>query len=217
LRDGKRRLAKSVASTSVDGVASPGVWTLGDAEGDQQVTASVEAAKIVLHATATGTTVRFAAVAVATTQGGTCALTNDQFVSCFGQPPPDGTGDSLNTSTPTLTKGGIHLTSVVGAGAGAHFCGTATDLSIYCWGTTALVDTAGSGQQFFAHSTPEQHWVDPGHPGSQHNCALATIDRVLLGHRYVRPARRQSNDASLRSQQAGRRLQSCSPRGGCLA
>ena len=171
---GNGRLAKSVASTSVDGVASPGVWTLGDAGGDQQVIASVEAAKITLHATATGTTVRFAAVAVATTQGASCALTNDQFVSCFGQPPQVGTGDTLNTSTPTVTKGGVHLTSVVGAGAGAHFCGTATDLSIYCWGTAALVDTAGI---VVNNSSPARlpsniAWLQVT-AGNQHNCALA--------------------------------------------
>lgn len=170
---GNGRVAKTVASTSVDGVASPGVWTLGDVAGDQQLIATVEAAKTILHATATGTTVRFAAVAIATAQAASCALTNDQFVSCFGQPPQIGSGDTLKTSTPTLTKGGVHLTSVVGGGA--HFCGIATDLSIYCWGTTALVDTSGV---VVDNSAPTRlpgniGWLQVT-PGSQHNCALAS-------------------------------------------
>jgi hypothetical protein len=172
---GNGRVAKTVASTSVDGVASPGVWTLGDAAGDQQLIATVESAKIILHATATGSTVQFAAVAVATTQAATCALTNDQFVSCFGQPPQIGSGDTLKTSTPTLTKGGVHLTSVVGASSGAHFCGTDPLLSVYCWGLNALVDTTGVVVNMASPTKLPSNiaWLQVT-PGGQHNCALAS-------------------------------------------
>jgi alpha-tubulin suppressor-like RCC1 family protein len=174
------RVANTVASTSVGGVASPGTWTLGDATGDQQLIVTVEAAKLVLHATATGSSVRLSALHVATSQGATCAITGDTFVSCLGQPPLIGTGDTTKTqSTPTITKGGIQFGSIVGGST--HFCGTgAADLSIYCWGVNALVDTTnglGAGGATVATYQPTRlqsniAWVQVT-PGGQHNCALA--------------------------------------------
>jgi len=177
------RIANSVVSTSVDGIANPGVWTLGDAAGDQQLIATVESAKIVFHATARGTAVHFVASNIATAQSATCAQTSDQFVSCMGQPPQIGTGDSTaSQSTPTLTKGGIHFTSI--AGGGAHFCGTSSDLSIYCWGVNALADTLnglGPGGTSVGTAVPTRlqsnlAWLQVT-PGAQHNCGLAN-DRV---------------------------------------
>ena len=170
---GNGRVANPVVSTAADGTASPGIWTLGDAEGDQTLTATVEAATVVLHATATGTTVRFAAAQVALAQGATCAVTADHFVSCMGQPPQIGGGDSATkTSTPTLTKGSVRLTSI--AGGGAHFCGISTDLSIYCWGATALGDTLIGFGNASAPSRLQSNiaWLQVT-PGNQHNCALA--------------------------------------------
>jgi alpha-tubulin suppressor-like RCC1 family protein len=173
------RVANSAASTASDGIASPGVWTLGDFEGEQQLVVTVEAAKITLKATATGSTVRFSATLLALAQSATCAVTADQFISCMGQPPQTATADSTKTvSTPTLTKGGIKLTSI--AGGGAHFCGTSADLSIYCWGINALVDTLnafspGGGAIATYEPTRLQSniaWVQVT-PGNQHNCALA--------------------------------------------
>lgn len=171
---GNGRVANTVVSTSVDGVASPGVWTLGDAAGDQQLVVTVEKAKLTLHATATGTTVRFAAVQVATSSGATCAVTVDRLVSCLGQAALIGTGDTANKSSPTLTKGGVHLTSLVGGSS--HFCGTTADLSIFCWGSSALVDTT-NGLTAGATLEPARlqsniAWVQVS-PGGQHNCALA--------------------------------------------
>ena len=169
---GNGRVPSAVASTNVNGVASAGVWTLGDAQGDQQLYATVESAKLVLHATATGTTVRFAATKVVAGQFATCATTSDQFVSCFGQAPQVGTGDTLSKSTPTLTKGGVHFTTL--AAGGAHFCGTAADLSIYCWGVNSLVDTTGSTVTTLAPARLSSNvaWLQVS-PGSQHNCGLA--------------------------------------------
>jgi alpha-tubulin suppressor-like RCC1 family protein len=173
------RVANSVVSTASDGVASPGVWTLGDAEGDQQLVVTVEAAKVVFKATATGSTVRFSATLLALAQSATCAVTADQFISCMGQPPQTATVDSTKpVSTPTLTKGGIKLTSI--AGGGAHFCGISADLSIYCWGINALVDTLNAFSQTGGAIATYQPtrlqsniaWLQVT-PGSQHNCALA--------------------------------------------
>lgn len=168
------RVANAVVSTNVDGVATPGVWTLGDVAGDQQLVVTVEAAKIALHAAASGTTVRFSAPQVATTQAATCALTSDQFISCLGQPPQIGTGDTAVKSLPTLTKGGVQLTAMAGASSGSHFCGTSADLSIYCWGGGALVDTAGVLNNTAAPTRLPSNtaWIQVS-PGGQHNCALA--------------------------------------------
>jgi alpha-tubulin suppressor-like RCC1 family protein len=169
---GNGRVATTVVSTAADGSASPGTWTLGDASGDEQLIITVEAAKVVLHATATGTTVRLSAAKVATTQAASCALSVDQFASCFGQSPQIGTGDTANKSTPTLTKGSVQFTSLVGNGG--HFCGTGTDLSLYCWGLNALVDTTGATNSTLSPTRLPSNiaWVQVA-PGGQHNCALA--------------------------------------------
>lgn len=167
------RVASPIVSTNVDGIASPGAWTLGDTPGEQQLVASVENASITLRATATGSAVRFPTVSVATAQQATCALTSDQFVSCMGQPPQIGTGDSTNAqSTPTRTAGGVRFTSLVGGSA--HFCGTSTDLSIYCWGINATVDTSGvvTSTRVPTRLASNVAWVQVA-PGGQHNCALA--------------------------------------------
>jgi hypothetical protein len=169
---GNGRVAKSVASTAADGTVSPGVWTLGDATGDQQLIITVEGATLTLHATATGTSVRYSAAQVTTAQAATCAVTADQFVSCLGQTPQIGTGDTLNRSVPTLTAGGIHFSSLVGNGA--HFCGTAVDLSIYCWGFAAFVDTSGAATSTAIPTRLQSNiaWLQVS-PGGQHNCAVA--------------------------------------------
>ena len=172
------RIANAIASTSVDGTASPGVWTLGDAAGAEQLIVSVESAKLTLHATASGSTVHFAAAQVAMAQVASCAMTSDQFVSCMGQAPQIGTGDTTHQASPTLTKGGVHLTSL--SGGGAHFCGTSTDLSIYCWGVFALVDTingiaANGNSPATVQPTrlpSNTAWLQVA-AGGQHNCAIA--------------------------------------------
>ena len=170
---GNGRVANTVVSTSVDGIASPGVWTLGDAAGDQQLVVTVEKAKLTLHATATGTATRFAAVQVATATTATCAVTVDRLVSCMGRPPMIGTGDTANKSSPTLTKGGVHLTSLVGGAS--HFCGTTAELSIFCWGVNALVDTTkGFTAATFEPARLQSNiaWLQVT-PGGEHTCALA--------------------------------------------
>src|SRR5262245_24840850 len=169
---GNGRVANAVASTSVDGVASPGVWTLGDKSGDQQLVAKVEDAKLTMHATATGTAVRFPGAQVATSQTATCVVAVDQLASCFGAPPNIGTGDTAKATSPTPTKGGVRLTSITGGVS--HFCGTSTDLSIYCWGINSLVDTAGVNTTSLAPTRLQSNtaWLQVT-AGGQHNCALA--------------------------------------------
>ena len=170
---GNGRVANSVVSTAADGSASPGIWTLGDATGEQQLIVTVEGAKISLHATATGTSVRYKAERVATGQAATCAIASDQVVSCFGQAPQIGTG-SLDTNQfkPTPTAGGIHFTAV--SGGGAHFCGTSTDLSIYCWGISSFVDSTGATNSTKAPTRLQSNiaWLQVS-AGGQHNCAVA--------------------------------------------
>ena len=169
---GNGRVAKTIVSTAADGTASPGTWTLGDASGDEQLVVTVEAAKVSLHATATGTTVRLSATTVAAVQSATCVLTSDQFASCFGQSPQIGSGDTASKSTPTLTKGSIKFTSV--SGSYGRYCGTGTDLSLYCWGFNALVDTSGATNFELAPTRLPSNiaWLQVA-PGASHNCALA--------------------------------------------
>lgn len=176
---GNGRVANTTASTSVDGVATAGAWTLGDASGEQQLVASVEGARLVFRATAMGTGVRFPSAQAAAAQSATCARAADNFVRCMGRPPQIGTGDTTTTrATPTPISGDIRLTTI--AGNGAHFCGLGTDLAIYCWGINALVDTLNA---FAANGGPIATYVPTRlqsniawlqvTPGNEHNCALA--------------------------------------------
>jgi alpha-tubulin suppressor-like RCC1 family protein len=169
---GNGRVANAVASTAADGTASPGVWTLGDATGDQQLVVTVEGAKLALHATATGTSVRYSTARVATAETATCSVTADQFASCLGRAPQIGTGDTSSRSVPTLTAGGVHFSSLTGNGA--HFCGINVDLAIYCWGISAYVDTTGVTISAASPTRLQSNiaWLQVS-PGGQHNCAVA--------------------------------------------
>jgi alpha-tubulin suppressor-like RCC1 family protein len=169
---GNGRVAKSVASTAADGTVSPGIWTLGDATGDQQLIVSVEGAKTTLHATATGTSIRYSTARVATAQSATCSVSADQSVSCLGQSPQTGTGDTASKAAPTPVSGGIHLATL--SGGGSHFCGTAADFSVYCWGLAAYVDTTGVA---ISSATPRRlqsniAWLQVS-AGGQHNCGVS--------------------------------------------
>jgi alpha-tubulin suppressor-like RCC1 family protein len=169
---GNGRVATTVASTASDGTVSSGIWTLGDATGDQQLVVTVEGAKLSLHATATGTPVRYPSTRVTTAQAATCASTSDQLVSCLGQSLQIGTGDNTNRSVPTPTAGGVHFTSL--AGNGAHFCGTTANLAIYCWGIAAYADVSGATTNAATPTRLQSDilWLQVS-PGGQHNCAVA--------------------------------------------
>ena len=168
------RVVNTTVSTSADGVASPGQWTLGDETGEEQLIVTVEGATVRVRATATGAIIRFGAARVATAQSATCALANDQSVRCMGQWPQNGSGTvPSNRSSPTLIQSDVRFSSL--AGGGAHFCGVATDGAIYCWGSNAYPDTSGAivstgSPMRLASSTAWQQVA----PGSQHNCAIAT-------------------------------------------
>lgn len=164
------RVATPVVSTGADGVASPGSWTLGDAPGDEQLIATVESAKLVLHATATGTPVHFMATDVATSQAATCARTSDQLVSCFGAAQLTGRNETAPRSKPATTTGDVPFTNV--AGGLTHFCGVALDQTIYCWGPNALTDTTGATTSSSVPAKVLGTWTRVS-PGGAHNCALA--------------------------------------------
>ena len=170
---GNGRVTTSVASTGVNGVATPGSWILGDAAGDEQLIVTLESAKLVMHATATGNAVHYMPAHVFAGDIATCALTADQLASCLGQEPQIGAGDTVSQSTPTLTSGGVHFQSL--SGGTTHFCGIANDLSIYCWGVNSLTDTTGhtvtSNVPLRLPGTTA--WLQVS-PGGQHNCAIAS-------------------------------------------
>jgi alpha-tubulin suppressor-like RCC1 family protein len=145
------RVASTEVSTGADGVASPGVWTLGDVPGDQTLIVRVESANLTLKAHATGTPIHFMPAQVIGGGFSTCAVGSDELVSCWGPEPQVGDGDSVVKSVPTPTRGEIHFKSVTGAvtlvtanTASGHFCGVSVDAAIYCWGVNALVDSSRS-------------------------------------------------------------------------
>ena len=168
------RVDNGTVSTGADGVASPGTWTLGDQPGDEQLVVTVEGARILLHATATGSVTRFTASAIATAQAATCGVGADRLARCLGQWPQNGSGDTpANRATPTPTKGDVTFTTL--AGGGAHFCGIDLTQSIYCWGVNALADTSGA---VVSNGSPRRlgsalPWQQVA-PGGQHNCGLTT-------------------------------------------
>src|SRR4029077_13163555 len=105
----------------------------------------------------------------------TCITTSDQFASCMGLASLIGAADTVNISSPKLTKGGLKFTAIT-AGP-SHFCGTTSDLSIYCWGPFALVDTlkglSTPGSTVLPPTRLQSNiaWIQVS-AGGNHNCAL---------------------------------------------
>jgi len=135
------QVAFPIVSTGADGVASPGVWTLGDVPGQQSLIATVESASLTLHATATGTPIRFTAAQLTAGANVTCGLSADGIANCWGQAAQLGLGDTVNHTTPTPVKTSAAFKTMFSGLS--HTCGIATDQSIYCWGFDAFADTSG--------------------------------------------------------------------------
>ena len=176
---GNGRVANPIVSTGADGVASPGTWTLGDIPGDQQLIVRVESATLSLHAAATGTPIHYKPVAIIAGGFSTCGLDEGSLVSCMGQEPQVGDGDTAQKSTPTLTAGSVQFKSVVSSLASTvqdHFCGVSSDNAIYCWGGNALSDTTGRLAGLAPTPTRLQSdavWTQVA-AGGAHNCGLTT-------------------------------------------
>lgn len=171
-------VGSTTVSTGADGVASPGPWTLGDMPGTQTLIVKLESAQLVLTATGTGTPIHYIAAQIAAGGIATCALTSSGGpVECWGAEPMVGDGGTTSRAIPTRTAGGVSFTSVAGSTASSsHFCGIATDQSLYCWGNYALVDPAATTAPFIARVPTREPgttaWIAAA-PGAQHNCALA--------------------------------------------
>jgi alpha-tubulin suppressor-like RCC1 family protein len=170
------RVAVPTVSTGADGVASPGTWTLGDVPGPQNLVARVESGTFKLQATGTGTPIYYDPVKIALGGFATCGLDSGGATSCMGQEPQRGGGDTVSKSVPTPTGTSVSLQTL--AGSLTHFCGVATDTSIYCWGINALVDTTGHSAVLATVPTrlPSGFSWAQASPGASHTCAL-TIDQ----------------------------------------
>jgi len=142
------RVASPVVSTGADGVASPGVWTLGDIPGDQTLIVRVESATLSLKAHGTGTPIHYMPTRVVAGAFSTCAIGTDELVSCWGSEPQLGDGDTVVHATPKPTVGGIHFKTLAGSATPVppntvtgHYCGVSIDATIYCWGVNVPGDT----------------------------------------------------------------------------
>jgi alpha-tubulin suppressor-like RCC1 family protein len=173
------RVTVPIVSTGADGVASPGVWTLGDRPGDQQLIVRVESATLSLHATATGTPIHYKPKLIVAGGFSTCGLDDGSLASCMGQEPQLGDGDTAQKATPTPTAGALQFNTLVSSLSGTvqnHFCGVSSDNAIYCWGGNALTDTTGKGAGLAltpARLESALPWTQVA-AGGAHNCGLTT-------------------------------------------
>jgi alpha-tubulin suppressor-like RCC1 family protein len=168
------RVTIPTVSTGADGVASPGTWTLGDIPGPQNLVARVESGTLKLQATGTGTPIHYTPLKVALGGFSTCGLDGAGMVTCMGQEPQIGGGDTVSKSVPTAVGASVTLQTIVGSSS--HFCGVATGGVVYCWGLNALVDTSGHTAGLATVPTQLQSalaWSQVA-TGASHTCALTT-------------------------------------------
>ena len=173
----------NVVSTGVDGIASPGTWTLGDTPGTQNLVAVVDYATLLLSATGTGTPIYYSPKFVSAGEFVTCAIETDSTVSCFGEEPKVGDGGTNNVSVPTPSKGGVTF-QTLSAGVNntvAHVCAVATDASVYCWGQQSYPDTT-TGTKVVSSVIPAQYPTSitftQASAGQLHNCALGSDQSI---------------------------------------
>ena len=179
---GGGRVAASIVSTGADGTASPGIWTLGDITGDQTLIAKVDLATVTLHANATGTAIHYMPLQIVAGGFATCGLEIDFSVKCFGEQPKVGDSSFVNKSVPTPTKTTAKFRSLAaGMSNPSHYCGVATDASLYCWGVNSLTDTSAAPKVFSTvvpTKVPSALSFTLAAPGGGFNCALATDQNV---------------------------------------
>ena len=173
------RVTSPIVSTGVDGVASPGKWTLGEVPGPQSLVARVEDARVILSATATGTPVFYTPTTV--TAGGftTCALETGGVVKCWGAELQIGTGDTTDISTPKQVQGPLVAASVV-AGQ-SHNCALTSANAMWCWGVLALVDTTkpvGASHELLPKQLMSDITWSQVSPGASHNCGIDLLQNA---------------------------------------
>ena len=173
---GGGRVKNITVPTGADGSASPGTWYLGDVTGDQTLLATVESARITLHATATGTALYYKPASIYAGGFATCALATDGVASCWGSGALIGSGDTTSKPKPTpINAPGVTFSSL-GAGP-THMCGVSSDASIYCWGVNSVTDTSGNPNTISSLAPMRLGsaivWSRVS-AGDAHNCALAT-------------------------------------------
>ncbi len=173
---GGGRVATTTVSTGADGIASPGVWTLGDTPGAETLVVTAEKATLTLTATGTGSPIHLMPKAIALAGGATCAIISSGTASCWGGQPNVGDSGKVNRSSPTPTRSAVTFVSLTGSpSTTSHFCGVSDTKDIYCWGLNALVDTSGKvATELVPTRLPGTTGWTTVAPGFQHNCALAT-------------------------------------------
>lgn len=169
------RVATNVVSTGAGGVASPGTWTLGDLPGQQILEARVSDARVSLRATATGTPIHYTPAEVVAGGFSTCARESDGGVKCWGEAPQNGSGGTLDLSTPTAVAGSLAVSSL--SGGPTHYCGLTTQGAAHCWGVNALVDTSGLTTNAASPTAlPSDIVWSKITTGSAHSCGIDTAE-----------------------------------------
>ena len=165
------RIASPVVSTDANGIATPGIWTLGDIPGAQLLEARAEDARLSLSASGTGTPIHYSPAQVIAGGYATCALESDGSVKCWGESPQNGSGAIAHNPTPTTVAGSLVASSL--RGGSTHFCATTSAAKAWCWGNSALPDTTGATQSP-NQPTEVQSDIEWAHmsPGAAHNCGL---------------------------------------------
>ncbi len=172
------RVAVPVVSTDANGVASPGIWTLGDIPGEQLLDAKVDDATVTFSATGTGAPIHYKPSLVVAGGYGTCALEGGGSVKCWGESPQNGSGTPASSSTPTAVSGSLVAVSLFGGPS--HFCALDATNRASCWGLNALADTTGATPNRSAPTSVETDttWSILS-PGSAYNCGISASQGTL--------------------------------------
>jgi alpha-tubulin suppressor-like RCC1 family protein len=169
------RVQNAIVSSDANGIARPGIWTLGDIPGEQRLEADVADATISLLATATGTPQHYSPAFAAAGGLSTCAREVDGSVKCWGEGSQTGTGVTTDFRTPALIS--VSQTFALLAGGQGHYCALTLAGEAWCWGFNAMVDTSGAtANANVPTEMPTDLTFREIAPGLSHNCAIGTDD-----------------------------------------
>ena len=177
-------VASPTVSTGANGVASPGIWTLGDIPGDQMLIARVEAAEIRLHATGTGTPIHYTPASVVAGGFSSCG-SNRSTRELLGSATVGRERWQHTRLRADADERALHFKWLAGGITvisqnvfSGHFCGVTVESSVYCWGVNPIVNGSGtlSSLDKPTRLASQLSWSQIS-PGSKHACGLTSERR----------------------------------------